>query len=137
MTEAEWMKSTDLSAMLNALGGEVSDSKLRLFACACCRCIWDLIDTNLHRPAVEYAEWFARGLGRNLQWLGTGNWARRCLSFPLELIQQTEGREAINRELQAAQNELLTAALQMQPGGTDISVRACPARTEMSVPPLL
>jgi hypothetical protein len=92
--------------MLEALGGEVSDSKLRLFACACCRRIWDVIDTDLHRRAVEYAEWFARGPGRDLQWLGTGNWTRRRLSRPLEQIQQTEGWEAINRELQAEQNEL-------------------------------
>jgi hypothetical protein len=64
VTEAEWMRSTDLSAMLEALCGEVSDSKLRLFACACCRCIWDIIDTDLHRRAVAYAEWFAQGPGQ-------------------------------------------------------------------------
>jgi hypothetical protein len=100
------MKSTDLSAMLEALGGAVSDSKLRLFACACCRRIWDLINTDLHRRAMEYAEWFARGPGRDLEWLGTGNWTRRQLSRPLEQIEQTEGWKEINRELQAEQNDL-------------------------------
>lgn len=103
MTETEWMRSTDLSAMLEALGGEVSDSKLRLFACACCRRIWDIIDTELHRRTVEYAEWFARGPGRDLRWLGTGNWARRRLSRPIEQIEQAEGWKAIHQELLAEQ----------------------------------
>lgn len=106
MTEAEWMQSTDLLAMLDALGGEVSDSKLRLFACACCRLIWDLIDTDLHRRAVEYAEWFARGPGRDIQWLGTGNWTRRRLSCPVEQIEKVKGWVTINRELQAEQAAL-------------------------------
>ena len=106
MTEAQWMQSTDLCAMLEALGGEVSDSKLRLFACACCRRIWDAIDTDLHRRAVEYAEWFARGPGRDLQWLGTGNWTRRWLSRPIKQIEKVEGWVAINHELQAEQAAL-------------------------------
>jgi hypothetical protein len=101
MTEAQWMKSTDLRAMLDALGGEVSDSKLRLFACLCCRGIWDVIDTALHRQAVEYAEWFAWGPGHDLRWLGTGHWTSRRLSCPIEQIRQVEGWEAINRQLRA------------------------------------
>lgn len=106
MTEAQWMHSTDLSAMLETLGGEVSDSKLRLFACACCRRIWELIDTDLHRRAVEYAEWFARGPGRDIQWLGSGNWTRRRLSGSIEQIEKVEGWAALNRELQAEQAAL-------------------------------
>src|SRR5438876_1010845 len=91
VTEAQWMQSTDLSAMLEALGGEVSDSRLRLFACACCRRIWDVIDTDLHRRAVEYAEWFARGPGRDIQWLGSGHWTNRRLSCPIEQIESVKG----------------------------------------------
>jgi hypothetical protein len=106
MTESQWQRSSDLNAMLEALGGEVSDSKLRLFACACCRRIWDALDSDLHRRAVEYAEWFARGPGRDLHWLGTGNWQRRRLSWPIEQIEQVEGWTAITRELQAEQAAL-------------------------------
>jgi hypothetical protein len=100
------MRSTDLTAMLEALGGEVPDSALRLFACACCHLIWDAIDTDLHRRAVEYAEWFARGPGETLCWLGTGHWTRRRLSTPAEQIEESEGWQAIHRELQAEQAAL-------------------------------
>jgi hypothetical protein len=103
VTEAEWLQSTDLNAMLDALGGEVPDSKLRLFACACCRRIWASIDTDLHRRAVESAERFTRGPGRDIVWLGSGHWASRRLSCPFEQIERAEGWAAINRDVEAEQ----------------------------------
>ena len=101
MTEAEWQASTDLAEMLYWLGGEVSDSKLRLFACACCRRIWGLIDNNLYRRVVEYAEWFARGPGRDIRWLGRGHWSNRSLSCPMENVKQAQGWIGIQEELEA------------------------------------
>lgn len=55
MTESEWLASSDPAAMLRAITEhrgapynpplnspeQVSDRKLRLFACACCRLVWD------------------------------------------------------------------------------------------------
>jgi hypothetical protein len=65
MTEAEWLSSTDPEAMLRSLigrysaqkrrGGSPDFEKLRLFACACLRRIWDLLDED-HRRSVEMIE---------------------------------------------------------------------------------
>ncbi|HYT90402.1 MAG TPA: hypothetical protein VEL76_16980 [Gemmataceae bacterium] len=62
MTAREWSAATDLSLMLNALRGRVSDRKLRLFAVACCRHIWELLPDERSRSAVEVAEQYADGL---------------------------------------------------------------------------
>ncbi|HKB36395.1 MAG TPA: hypothetical protein VKD72_08080, partial [Gemmataceae bacterium] len=56
MTEKEWLESSDPAAMLDFLQGTASSRKLRLFACACCRDIWSLIQTEAGRRAVEASE---------------------------------------------------------------------------------
>lgn len=64
MTEAEWLTSNDPERMLNACVANfyhVSDRKLRLFACACCRQVWHLLADERSRRAVEVAERYADG----------------------------------------------------------------------------
>ena len=47
--------------MLLSLGDRATERKVRLFACACCRLIWPMIDDPSARSAVEEAERFADG----------------------------------------------------------------------------
>jgi hypothetical protein len=60
MTEQQWQAATGPEEMLSYLMGRASNRKLRLFACACCRQVWDLL-SDRSRAAVEVAERYADG----------------------------------------------------------------------------
>ena len=62
MSEGEWLASTNPGTMLESLTGNLSERKLRLFACACCRRIWHLLSDERSRVALEAAELHADGL---------------------------------------------------------------------------
>jgi hypothetical protein len=64
MNEAEWLAGTDSTPMLEVLraSGKASDRKLRLFAVACCRSIWQHMPYECSRQAVEVGEQYADGL---------------------------------------------------------------------------
>jgi hypothetical protein len=69
MTEAEWLTCTEPEDMVrhimkssSAVRSKAGRRKLRLYACACCRQIWNIIPDDCSRRAVEVAEQFADGL---------------------------------------------------------------------------
>jgi hypothetical protein len=60
MDEPHWLVWEDPADMLKLLEGRASARKLRLFACACCRRIWQMLGDR-SQQAVEMAEHFADG----------------------------------------------------------------------------
>ena len=61
MTEDHWNCCTDPVTRLDFLRhcGKAADRKIRLFAVASCRCVWQLLGDERSRNAVEIAERFA------------------------------------------------------------------------------
>src|SRR5262245_3144923 len=61
MTEGEWLACEYRQGMLEFLRGKVSERKLRLFGCACCRRIWSNLEARRSRWLVEVSERYADG----------------------------------------------------------------------------
>src|ERR1700677_1468227 len=64
MTEAQWLDCTDPGKKLCLFRGRLRNGynrKIRLFACACCRIIWENLIDERSRKAVEVAERHADG----------------------------------------------------------------------------
>lgn len=61
MNEVDWLTGPDPTPLLDYLEGKVSERRLRLFACACCRRWWSRLRDSRARRAVEMAERFAEG----------------------------------------------------------------------------
>jgi hypothetical protein len=61
MTEAEWLVCTDPKAVLRNTPAPPSERKLRLFACALCRQLWERFTDARCRDAVLTAERYADG----------------------------------------------------------------------------
>jgi len=64
VTEREWLDAVDPESMLHFLQCSASERKLRLFACAACRHIWNML-TDEERCVVEIVERHADGLAKS------------------------------------------------------------------------
>lgn len=93
MTESEWLTCTDPQRMLSCLNGgsvaavhpdspgphiehmpmpRISERKLRLFACACVRQVWNLLTDDHSRRAIEVTERYSDGKATEKEMLWAG-----------------------------------------------------------------
>jgi hypothetical protein len=98
VTEQEWIDCADPAAMLEYLRPTeavedptgpaaiapprhplATDRKLRLFACACCRTIWDVLTDDRSRKAIEASERFADRLITQRQLMAACGAAQRVV----------------------------------------------------------
>ncbi len=68
MTEQEWMECADPQKMLTFIQGSTAERKLRLFAVACCRRVWDRLLDERSRRAVEIIERHIEGQTNDAEW---------------------------------------------------------------------
>jgi hypothetical protein len=62
LSEARWLASTNPELMLLHMASyRASERQFRLFACACCRRVWEQITCQEGRTAVQIAEHYADG----------------------------------------------------------------------------
>jgi hypothetical protein len=59
--EAEWLACNDPAVLVECAAKKATERKRRLFACACCRHLWRLLD-RWDRELVQKAEQYADGL---------------------------------------------------------------------------
>jgi hypothetical protein len=62
MMDGDWLVCSDLSLMIDQLRGKMSSRKAMLFACGCCRSVWDLLIDDRSRAAVEHRELHVDGM---------------------------------------------------------------------------
>jgi hypothetical protein len=59
MTESDWLSCAEPRRMLDHVRGRVGERKLRVFACACVRAVWEHLLDERSQRAVEAAERYA------------------------------------------------------------------------------
>lgn len=72
MTEQEWLVSDNTAAMLDSIQERADSRKLRLFACACCRRVWNYLPDARSRRAIDALESVVDDPPAQLQSIGVG-----------------------------------------------------------------
>lgn len=78
MTEQEWLECSDSKRMLDFLRGKVSERKLVLFACACCRRVWNILTDERSRNGVVVRELYEDGVVTTYEVEAAADAARRA-----------------------------------------------------------
>jgi hypothetical protein len=93
LTEAEWLECPDPDRMLwlPLLRNKTTERKLRLFACACCRRMWNLLTDDRSRAVIEVAEKYADGVASAAEVNATREVARNAVTSPFIISRPTSG----------------------------------------------
>jgi hypothetical protein len=133
MTEQEWQECTDPQNMLEFVGSQASDRKLRLFACACCRRVWPWTEEtpplrlpwdDASRQGVGAAERLVDGPTDPVQWrrLAEAAAQRAAMKWGGRSMRDASGKMlAVSYAAYAASGVFLKPALA---GAVDASRRA-------------
>lgn len=103
MDEAAWLAWDEPYQMLEFVKLTASNRQSRLFACACCRRIWTLIEQTPFREAVEVAERYADGLVTEKVRKSLAK--RLRVSYDQRLIRFGPGDRAANAALDCLQKD--------------------------------
>jgi hypothetical protein len=111
MTQTEWLACTDPAEMLAFLRelGKLSERKARLFAAACCRHLWHMLNDS-GREAVASAERYADGVGQAVRWVRRGREAFYRSQFYLDAAVEDAVRKEPSHCAGSAARSVLLAA---------------------------
>jgi hypothetical protein len=117
MDEAEWLACDEPRELLAALRGKASDRKLRLFACACCRRVWHLMQ-GPSRHKVAAAERQADGLPAPEESDPVGDTAG-----PAEAAQTNEAADSIASDVSTWAGRRLLAFVRTEEDAVEVADR--------------
>jgi hypothetical protein len=103
LTAEKWAECEDVVQMVDHLYGKVSDRKLRLLGCACCRRVWGIYEQPA-RDAVEVAERLADGKATKVECQKAESSLKRTANVtgPREVVASSAYRAAAHASRNAA-----------------------------------